>query len=73
MRVYQVSGLDRVGAEVIFSTTDTAALAIGRLQEARTRYLRAWVSDESGTCVSVPDLIARAAEEHKRADEEQCD
>ena len=46
-----------------FATTDTAALAITRLQEARVRYLRAWVSDETGDNVSVPDLIARATAE----------
>ena len=66
MRVYQVSGLDRAGAAVVFATTDTASLAIMRLQEARVRYLRAWVSDETGLDVSVPDLIARAKEERRR-------
>lgn len=63
MRVYQVSGLNSKGAVVAFATTDTAALAITRLQEARVRYLRAWVSDETGDNVSVPDLIARATAE----------
>jgi hypothetical protein len=63
VRVYQVSGLDANGVEVAFATTDTAALAIKRLQEARARYLRAWVSDETGSNVSVPLLLARAAEE----------
>jgi hypothetical protein len=63
VRVYQVSGLNSKGAVVAFATTDTAALAITRLQEARGRYLRAWVSDETGDNVSVPDLIARATAE----------
>jgi hypothetical protein len=63
VRVFQVSGLNAEGAAVVFATTDTAALAIARLQEARARYLRAWVSDETGVDLSVPDLIARAAEE----------
>lgn len=63
VRVYQVSGLNSKGAVVAFATTDTAALAITRLQEARVRYLRAWVSDETGDNVSVPDLIARATAE----------
>ena len=63
MRVYQVSGLDTERGEVVFATTDTASLAITRLQEARVRYLRAWVSDETGDAVSVPDLIGRAKEE----------
>jgi hypothetical protein len=48
---------------VVFATTDTASLAITRLQEARVRYLRAWVSDETGDALSVPDLIGRAKEE----------
>lgn len=33
MRVYQIGGLDAQGTEVVFATTDTAALAIARLQE----------------------------------------
>ena len=65
MRVYQVSGLDRAGEAVVFATTDTAGLAIARLQEARVRYLRAWVSDETGVDLKVPDLIARAREERE--------
>ena len=64
MKVYQISGVDSAGAEVAFSATDTASLALKRLQEARTKYLRAWVSDENGDNVSVPDLIIRAAKEH---------
>ena len=63
MRVYQIGGLDAQGSMVVFATTDTAALAIMRLQEARARFLRAWVSDETGADVGVPDLIARAADE----------
>lgn len=63
MKVYQVSGLDQHGASVVFATTDTAGLAIVRLQEARARYLRAWVSDGTGLDVSVPDFLARAAAE----------
>lgn len=63
MRVYQVSGPDTERGEVVFATTDTASLAITRLQEARVRYLRAWVSDETGDAVCVPDLIGRAKEE----------
>lgn len=63
MKVYQISGVDAAGAEVAFSTTDTAALALTRLQEARAKYLRAWVTDETGDNVSVPDLIIRAAQE----------
>ena len=63
MKAFQVSGLDAAGAAVVFATTDTAALALTRLQEARVRYLRAWVSDETGHDLRVPDLIARAAEE----------
>ena len=63
MKVYQVSGVDAAGAEVAFATTDTAALALKRLQEARAKYLRAWVSDETGDNVTVPDLIIRAAQE----------
>ena len=55
---------------VVFATTDTAALAISRLQEARARYLRAWVSDETGIDVHVPDLIARAAQEHHKFEED---
>ena len=68
MRVYQIGGLDVEGAEVAFATTDTAVLAIGRLQEARARYLRAWVTDETGVDISVPDLIARAASERANAE-----
>ena len=68
MRVYQIGGLDAEGAEVAFATTDTAVLAIGRLQEARARYLRAWVTDETGVDISVPDLIARAASERANAE-----
>lgn len=63
MKVYQVSGVDAAGAEVAFATTDTPALALKRLQEARAKYLRAWVSDETGDNVTVPDLIIRAAQE----------
>lgn len=63
MRIYQVSGLNSEGAAVVFATTDTASLAITRLQEARVRYLGAWVIDETGFDVSVPDLIARAKDE----------
>ena len=63
MKVYQISGIDAAGAVVDFSTTDNAALAINRLQEARVRYLRAWVSDETGVDVNVPSLIKRAAQE----------
>ena len=66
MRVYQVSGLSSDGVAVVFATTDMASLAITRLQEARVRYLRAWVSDETGIDVSVPDLIARAGKERSR-------
>ena len=65
MRAFQVSGLNAEGAAVVFATTDTATLAIARLQEARARYLRAWVSDETGVDLSVPDLIARAAQERE--------
>ena len=65
MRVYQVSALNEEGAEVVFATTDTATLAILRLQEARARHLRAWVSDETGNDISIPDLIARADEERQ--------
>ena len=68
MRVYQIGGLDAEGAEVAFATTDTAVLAIGRLQEARARFLRAWVTDETGVDISVPDLIARAASERANAE-----
>ena len=67
MRVYQVSALNDEGAVVVFATTDTASLAIIRLQEARARHLRAWVSDETGNDISIPDLIARADEERKNA------
>ena len=63
MRVYQISGIDAVGAVVDYSTTDNPALAINRLQEARVRYLRAWVSDETGVAVNVPTLIKLAAQE----------
>jgi tRNA G26 N,N-dimethylase Trm1 len=63
VRVYQISGIDEAGAVVDFSTTDNPALAINRLQEARARYLRAWVSDESGLDINVPSLINLAAEE----------
>lgn len=63
VRVYQISGIDARGAVVDYSTTDNAALAISRLQEARARYLRAWVSDEAGVNVNVPSLIERAAQE----------
>ena len=63
MKVFQVSGINAEGLQVVFATTDTAAMAINRLQEARVRFLRAWVSDESGVDVRVPDLLARAAEE----------
>ena len=61
--MYQISGLDKAGRVVDYSTTDNAALAISRLQEARVRYLRAWVSDETGVDVNVPSLIKRAAQE----------
>ena len=63
MKVYQISGIDAAGAVVDFSIADNAALAINRLQEARVRYLRAWVSDETGVNVNVPSLIKRAAQE----------
>jgi hypothetical protein len=63
VKVYQISGIDAAGAVVDFSTADNAALAINRLQEARVRYLRAWVSDETGVDVNVPSLIKRAAQE----------
>ena len=63
MRVYEIGGLDAHGAMVAFANTDTASLAITRLQEARVLFLRAWVSDETGVNISVPDLIARAADE----------
>jgi tRNA G26 N,N-dimethylase Trm1 len=65
VRAYQVSGLNSEGAVVVFTTTDTAGLAITRLQEARVRYLRAWVSDETGIDLAVPDLLARAEEERR--------
>ena len=67
MRVYQVSALDAEGAMVNFATTDLAVLAIARLQEARARHLRAWVSDETGADISIPDLIVRADEERRNA------
>ena len=63
VRVYQISGIDAAGAVVGFSTTDNPAMAINRLQEARARYLRAWVSDETGVDVNIPSLIKLAAEE----------
>ena len=63
MRVYQISGIDAAGAVVGFSTTDNPAMAINRLQEARARYLRAWVSDETGVDVNVPSLIKLAAQD----------
>jgi hypothetical protein len=69
VKVFQVSGLDRAGQQVVFATTDTAGLAINRLAEARVRYLRAWVSDEAGIDLSVPDLIARAADERQSNDQ----
>ena len=70
MRVYQVSGIDAAGAVVDYSTTDDPALAINRLQEARARYLRAWVSDETGVDLNVPSLIKLAAQdaEKRKAD-----
>jgi PAB1-binding protein PBP1 len=71
VRVYQVSALNAEGALVNFATTDVAVLAIARLQEARARHLRAWVTDETGNDVRVPDLIARADAE--RADWERHD
>jgi hypothetical protein len=63
VRVYQISGIDAAGAVVDYSTTDNPSLAINRLQEARARYLRAWVSDETGVDVNIPGLIKLAAEE----------
>ena len=69
MRVYQIGGLDARGATVAFATTDTAVMAIARLQEARARYLRAWVSDETGVDIRIPDLIALAADERANSDE----
>lgn len=66
MRVYQISGIDAAGAVVDYSTTDNPSLAINRLQEARARYLRAWVSDETGAAVNVPSLIALAAQDAER-------
>ena len=70
VRVYQVSGIDAAGAVVDYSTTDNPALAINRLQEARVRYLRAWVTDETGVDLNVPNLIKLAAQaaETRRAD-----
>ena len=68
VRVYQISGIDAAGAVVDFSTPDNAALAINRLQEARARYLRAWVSDETGVNVNVPSLTERAAQEAEAND-----
>ena len=72
MKVYQISGIDAAGAVVGFSTTDNPAMAINRLQEARARYLRAWVSDETGVAVNVPSLIKLAAQdaERRRADQD---
>ena len=67
MRVYQVGGLDAQGAMVAFATADTAVMALARLQEARGRFLRAWVSDETGSDIRIPDLIARAAHERANA------
>ena len=69
MRVYQIGGLDAQGAMVAFATTDTAVMAIARLQEARARYLRAWVSDETGVDIRIPDLIALAADERANSEE----
>jgi hypothetical protein len=63
VRVYQVNALNAEGALVDVATTDVAVLAIARLQEARVRHLRAWVTDETGRDVHVPDLIARAEAE----------
>jgi len=63
VRVYQISGLDAAGAVVDYSTTDNPALAINRLQEARVRYLRAWVTDETGLDLNVPSLIKLAAQD----------
>ena len=63
MRVYQISGIDVAGAVVDYSTTDNPAMAINRLQEARVRYLRARVSDETGLAVNVPSLIKLAAQD----------
>jgi hypothetical protein len=63
VKAYQVSGLDSNGETVSYATTDTASLAVHRLQEARVHFLRAWVSDETGVDLSVPDLLARARAE----------
>lgn len=63
MRVYQISGIDAAGVVVDYSTTDNAGLAISRLQEARVRYLRAWVTDERGADINVPSLMKIAADE----------
>jgi hypothetical protein len=70
MRAYEIGALDAQGAMVAFATTDTAVMAITRLQEARARFLRAWVSDETGVNISIPDLIARAADERANACED---
>ena len=70
VRVYQISGINAAGAVVDYSTTDNPALAINRLQEARVRYLRAWVSDETGVDVNVPSLIRLAAQD---AEARRCD
>ena len=63
MRVYQINGINQVGAVVNFSTADNPASAIQRLQEARCLFLRAWVSSEDGTDVNIPDLIKLARQE----------
>ena len=68
MRVYQVKALNAEGSLVDFATTDVAVLAIARLQEARARHIRAWVTDETGGDVRVPDLIALADAEQANGD-----
>jgi len=67
VKIYQVSGIDAEGDVITYATVDTAALALVRLQEARARCLRAWVSDETGNDVSPIDLMARADEEQRNS------
>jgi hypothetical protein len=62
MRFFQVEAAE--GAEVfLIATTDTASEAVIKLTDALDRHARAWATDETGTDVSMEDLIARARQE----------
>jgi hypothetical protein len=66
VRVYRINAVGKERRPVVLGTVVSASEALVHLNHALSEYSRAWVTDEQGMDVSLPDL-KRTAEKERDA------